>query len=137
MPYYRKPRVENRYNLTLQDIEKLKVVDSTLISILPFFIRDECVDPHFSRWYTTGIAGTESDRFHRTNNRFWIFIYDEGPVYPNQKFRFDIWICDDLYRYKFRKFFQKKDIKNENDMIIQEKFLGIVNQLIDTGILSK
>ena len=39
--------------------------------------------------------------------------------------------------YKFNQFFREKDIENDNDLLIQEKFLSKINELIDLGILSQ
>ena len=36
----------------------------------------------------------------------------------------------------FNKFYQQKDIDNEQDLEIQEKFLSKINELIDCGILA-
>ena len=35
--------------------------------------------------------------------------------------------------YEFNKFFDVKDIDNEQDLEIQEKFLAKINELIDCG----
>ena len=37
--------------------------------------------------------------------------------------------------YEFNKFFDVKDIDNEQDLEIQEKFLAKINELIDCGVL--
>lgn len=39
--------------------------------------------------------------------------------------------------YEFNQFFREKDIKDDNDLLIQEKFLSKINELIDLGILSQ
>lgn len=126
----RKPQVVNRYNLTIPKIRKLKVTDRDKIHP-PLFWRN----PLIKAWCVSGHAGTEKDREFGTDNGFWIGIYDiNAPAYAG-KFRVDFSSYGGMCGYKFRSFFNPKDIDNENDLLIQEKFLYTINHLIDIGVL--
>ena len=53
------------------------------------------------------------------------------------KFRVHLTSYGGMCSYKFNQFFREKDIQCDNDLRIQEKFLGKINELIDLGILSQ
>lgn len=127
----RKPLVKNKYNLTIKQLKKYKVVDRTHVG-LPFFWRNDVI----GAWCICGFAGTEADRRFGTWNEFWIGIYDEDAKAHAGKFRFYFSSYDGMCGYNFNQFFDKKDIDCENDMRIQEMFLEKINMLIDCGIIA-
>ena len=127
---HRKPKVENKYNLDIKKIKKLNVLDRTQFST-PLFWRNNAI----SAWCISGSAGTEKDHEFATDNGYWIGIYDEDAKAYAGKFRISFSTYGGMCGYEFNKFFQPKDIDNENDLKIQELFLEKINELIDLGIL--
>lgn len=118
----RKPTIENKYNLTVSQIKKLKIADRTKIQS-PLFWRNDVI----SAWCILK---------HVADNEFWLGVYDEdAPVYKG-KLRIDFTTYDGMCGYKFNQFFQEKDIESEADLKIQEMALDTINMLIDEGILS-
>lgn len=126
----RKPTVKNKYHLTISKIKKLRVTDRSQVCG-PLFVRNNVVDA----WCIHGSAGTKADRRFGTDNEFWIGIYDEDARAYKGKFRFDFSTYGGMCGYKFERFFQPQDIECENDLLIQERFLAKINELIDLGIL--
>lgn len=127
----RKSTVENKYNLTITKIRKLHIADRSKIC-RPMFWRNDVINA----WCISDSAGTKKDHEFCTDNGYWIGIYDEDAKAYAGRFRFNFSTYGGMCGYKFEKFFQKKDIENENDLLIQEKFLSKINELIDIGILS-
>ncbi|MBQ7764992.1 hypothetical protein IJ384_06485 [bacterium] len=120
----RKPNVENRYSLTIKDIKALKVGNRELVGP-PLFWWNNVI----SAWCILGVAGPCRE------NEFWIGIYTEDAPKYKGKFRFSITCFGGMCSYNFNKFFQPNDIEDEYDLIIQEKFLDKINELLDKGIL--
>lgn len=126
----RKPRVKNKYNLTISKIKKLKIKDRSQVCE-PLFCRNNVI----SAWCIHGHAGTDADVNFCTDNEFFIGVYDEdAPAYAG-KFRVSFDCYGGMCSYKFEKFFQPQDIGYLNDLLIQERFLEKINELLDKGIL--
>ncbi|HHU55930.1 MAG TPA: hypothetical protein GXZ48_04490 [Acholeplasmataceae bacterium] len=119
----RKPTVQNKYNLTVADIRKLKVRDRSKIKE-PLFWRNNVI----SAWCILK---------KYIDNEFWLRIYDEDAKAYGGKIRVSFDVLDGMYTYRFNQFFKEKDIENEMDLKIQELALETINQLIDEGILIK
>ena len=98
----RQPTVENKYDLTMAKIRKLKITDRSQIG-KPLFWRNDVI----GAWCIVG------------------------------KLRVHLTSYGGMCGYKFNQFFREKDIENDNDLLIQEKFLSKINELIDLGILSQ
>ena len=128
----RQPTVENKYNLTMAKIRKLKIVDRSQIG-KPLFWRNDVI----GAWCIVGSAGSDMDIRFGTDNEFWIGIYDDKAKAYAGKFRVHLMSYGGMCGYKFNQFFREKDIENDNDLLIQEKFLSKINELIDLGILSQ
>lgn len=128
----RQPTVENKYDLTMAKIRKLKVVDRTKVC-KPLFWRNDAI----SAWCIVGAAGSEMDIRFGTDNEFWIGIYDDNAKAYAGKLRVHLTSYGGMCSYKFNQFFREKDIQCDNDLRIQEKFLSKINELIDLGILSQ
>ena len=128
----RKPTVKNKYNLTMAKIRKLKIVDRSKVG-KPLFWRNDVI----GAWCIVGSAGNKMDVVFGTDNEFWIGIYDDNAKTYAGKFRVHLTSYGGLCSYKFNQFFREKDIQCDNDLRIQEKFLGKINELIDLGILSQ
>lgn len=110
------PRVENKYNLDFKDLKKLKLKDRTLIRE-PLFWRNENND----LWcYSKPIANGETE--------FWIRIKDNGKVAihcaANQN----------LYEYKFTKFFKLSEMNSIYELMLQEELLATINAFIEEGV---
>ena len=126
----RKPRVENKYNLNINKIKKLKIGDRSNISE-PLFWRNNVINA----WCISGSSGTDADHRFGTDDGYWIGIYDENAKSYAGKFRFNFTSYGGMCSYNFTSFYRSKDIENENDLRIQELFLEKINYLIDNGIL--
>ena len=117
----RKPTVKNKYNLTIAKARKLHIKDRSKVKS-PIFWRNDVI----SAWCIL-------KKFQ--DNEFWLGIYDEDAKAYAGKMRFDFTTYDGMCGYKFNKFFDHKEIENEQDLRIQELALETFNQLIDEGIL--
>lgn len=124
----RKPKIENRYNLKPADIKNLIVKDQSKIKE-PLFWRNNVINA----WCINRSIGTDADRRFCCDNEVWIGIYDK-PYYRHiVHFHTSCW--GGMGKYKFKEFFNMKEIENERDLETQEVLLQIVNQLLDEGIL--
>jgi hypothetical protein len=121
------PKVENRYNLTYSDVQKLKVRNRELIQEPLFYWNNQ-----ISAWCISEVSDTKW-----REDTFWIGIYTEdAPEYPGE-FRFYFTSYAGMCGYTFKYFYNPEEIETKYDLIIQEKFLTKINQLIDMGILAK
>lgn len=124
----RKPKVKNKYNLTIKKIKRLKVADRSQVHD-PLFWRNNII----GAWCISESVGNE---FMCDENEYWIGIYDwNAPAYAG-KFRISFSTYGGMCGYEFDKFFDEKDIDNEKDLEIQERFLAKINELIDCGVLT-
>ena len=128
----RKSKVDNKYNLTMAKIRKLKIADRSQIG-KPLFWRNDVI----GAWCIVGAAGSYMDVRFGTDNEFWIGIYDDNAKVYAGKLRGHVTSYGGMCGYEFNQFFREKDIKDDNDLLIQEKFLSKINELIDLGILSQ
>lgn len=124
----RKPKVKNKYNLTMKNINNLKVGDELKINE-PLFWRNNVV----SAWCISKDIGTDADKRYGTDNSFWIGIYDEP--YYGKRFHVKCYSFGGMCGYNFKKFYDEKEIENEIDLQTQEELLDTINHLIDEGIL--
>lgn len=137
---HRSPRTENKYNLNSKTIRSLKIVN-----------REELKDLGF--WYNSVICGwcfafEVGDGTCCSDNSFWLCVYDEKieNLYGTNKeikkqlkkantVDFSFGVYGSYSNYIIEKFYNPKDIKNENDLVIQEEFILKINELIDNGVL--
>lgn len=126
----RKPKVQNKYNLTMSDIRNLEIGDRTKIKE-PLFWRNHVI--HAWCISETTIK-TPNDSRYGTYNEYWIGIYDEDAK-NKRKLRVNCSALGGMCSYRFSTFFSKRDITSEQDLEIQEKLLAKINELIDEGIL--
>lgn len=112
----RGPRVENKYQLTIPKIKKLKVRKSENLKELGFWWNEAV-----KSWCVIEEAGDDS---------YWIGISEKG------KFKFTLDAYEGMCSYNFKEFFRPDDMENEWDLEIQEKFLSKINFLIDEGVLN-
>ena len=121
----RKPKVENKYNLTIDKIKKLKIGDRSKICE-PLFWRNNVI----SAWCITDSIGPY---FNETS--FWIGIYDEDAPSYKGKLRFSFETYGGMCGYNFNTFYNSRTIESDSDLRIQELFLEKVNLLLDEGVL--
>jgi hypothetical protein len=125
----RKPKVDNKYNLTINKIEKMKY-DREKIG-LPIFWRNDAV----GAWciLKNTIKSLEDDEYC-TYNEFWLGIYDDVGTYAG-KIEISVTSHGGMCKYNFNEFFNEADIENEMDLEIQELILKTINDLIDNNVL--
>lgn len=119
--------VDNKYNLTIPKIKKLRVINRERVKN-PVFWRNDVI----RAWCILESVGN-SDMCDETE--YWIGIYDEDAPSYSGKFRFDFTTYGGICGYSFTKFFQAEDIENNDDLEIQNRFLNKINYLIDEGLL--
>ena len=123
----RKPKVKNKYGLDIAAIKRLQVGDRSDIEALAFWHNDV-----IGAWCISEAACPA----HGLETTYWIGIYDiDAPHYAG-KFRFSFETYGGMCTYRFNRFFDYREIENEWDLIIQEKFLSKINELLDNGILA-
>lgn len=126
----REPKVENKYNLTVPKIRKLKVGSRTLASC-PLFWRNDVI----AAWCINATFGGATAIAAGAESSYWIGIYDEDAKAYAGKVRCHFSSYGGMCSYEFRDFFKPKDIDNLQDLELQESFLEKINELIDLGIL--
>lgn len=125
----RKPNVKNKYNLKPKDIQKSKVLNKEALMHAPFW-RNDVV----SAYCLSGGCG--KDYLGEYDMSYWIGFYDEdAPAYAG-KIRLELTSYGGMCGYDITKFFKESEIKNENDLRLQELLLTKINWLIDSGIIS-
>lgn len=117
----RKPKVRNKYNITLKDIRNMSVDRSKLEE--PLFWRNNVV----KAWCILGSVGNKR---YCTDSSYWIGVYDD----EKKKVTVDLSAYGGMAGYKIEKFYRWQDIENEQDLEIQELLLAKVNELIDKGV---
>lgn len=123
--------VKNKYNLTMAKIRRLKIADRSKVG-KPLFWRNDVIGAQC----IVGSVGSDMDIRFGTDNEFWIGIYDDNAKTYAGKFRVHLTSYGGMCDYKFNQFFREKGIENDNDLLIQEKFLSKINELIDCGVLA-
>lgn len=124
----RKPRVDNKYNLKPNDIEKAKILDYERLHKRPFW-RNNVVQA----WCLSG--GSGSGYFGGFMNNYWIGFYDEDANAYAGKIRLSCTALEDMCSYNFTRFYDYREIEHEIDLELQEKLLERINWLIDEGII--
>lgn len=133
----REPRVENRYSLTIEDIKNLKIGNRELIGPPLFYWNDIIY-----MWY---ILDFSEDIWDDTS--FWLGVFTEKTT-PEDKlganiheinfsneFAFNFSSHGGMCKYTFNTFYAPEEIPTEEHLVIQEKFLEKINELIDKGVL--
>lgn len=127
----RKPNVENKYNLKPKDITRAIILKPESLTKPPFW-RNNVVQA----WcLSESSAQSKKDWEYGTYNEYWIGFYDQDAKTHKGKIRLDVSAFGGMCNYKFNTFFNPKDIKHEDDLLIQEKLLARINWLIDEGIV--
>lgn len=124
----RKPNVPNKYNLTRNDLRHLAIIDRSQICE-PLFWRNNVIDA----WCISG--GSGKGLYSEWINSFWIGVYDKSAKAYAGKVKVDFSACEDMCSYNFEKFYAPEDIESDIDLAVQEKFLLVMNELLDKKIL--
>lgn len=112
----------------MKKVRQLQIVDESKVCE-PLFCRNNVVNA----WCISKDIRTDADKKYGTDNSFWIGIYDE--LYYGKRFHVKCYSFGGMCGYGFKKFFNEKEIENENDLKLQEELLDTINHLIDEGIL--
>lgn len=121
----RKPRVENKYHLKPNDIERAVVLDEKRMQNKPFY-RNDSINGYI---ISADTSHSREDYKRGTYNRFWVsFNY-------NNSVELSLYAYGDKFSYTLEEFFNPLDIRNEDDLEIQEKLLYIINWMIDEEII--
>jgi len=124
-----KTKVKNKYNLKPSDINKLVILDRSEID-------EACWRNNVIEAYVLSKRiGSIKDDFYGTTYEVWIGIYDENAKAYKNKVRYSCTSHDGMCDYKFKSFFNPKEIKNKNELKCQEFLLQTINELINIGIL--
>lgn len=125
----RKPKVENKYNLTPAIIRKLKVNRDKINE--NYFWRNDVI----SAWCLSENTSTcDKDYEFCTYNEYWLGVYDEDAKSYAGKIRVNFHAYGGMCSYNFKKFFNAQEIENDDDLKIQEMFIKKINELIDEGV---
>lgn len=121
--FMREPLIKNYFSLSIPIIRRMVVKNRALVAGPPFE-RNESIHA----WMIQKSIGEGE-----TLRLFWIAIYDTDAPSFTGKFRF--YFQKGKEKWKFDKFYNKKDLLIENDMMIQEMFLEQIYKLLDMEIL--
>lgn len=120
------PKVENKYNITILDIEKAKVNDLEKIKQKPFW-RNNLING----WCLSGdIIPYPLDKDGTYDLHWWIGIYEK-----DLSIKIHCTCYGGLCNYKFNEFYKKKQIKDKYDLQLQEQLLEKINWLLDEKII--
>lgn len=120
----------NKYKLTPTLIRHL-IPDRTMITKQPF-TRNNVINA----WMLTGdTAKNEIERTYGSYDEYWLGIYDKDAKAYAGKVRWCFSSAGGMCDYKVTRFLDPKQIENNDDLMIQVKFLTELNSLIDKGVL--
>jgi hypothetical protein len=126
----RKPTVKNKYNLIPSDINKFVLINLERLQQNPFW-RNNVIKAYCLSGTT---AQNASDEIYCAYNSYWIGFYDsDAPAFAG-KIKGEMSSYGGMCHYKPKKFFDFSEIDCEIDLLIQEKFLKILNWLLDENI---
>ena len=112
----RKPKIENKYNIRPEDLNRAEVIDRDRITRAPFWRNDL-----IKAWCLS---------------EYWICFYDvDAPTAKAGKVTSECSSYGGECTYKFKDFYKMKDIDNDTDLRLQELFLEQINWLIDSRII--
>lgn len=125
----RKPRVENKYNLKLKDLENAVILDYDRLHQSPFWRNDV-----IQAWCLTG--GSGKGFYDDWMDSYWIGFYDKDAKEYAGKIKLSCSSMEDMCNYNFERFYDYAEIENEIDLELQEKLLERINWLIDEKIIT-
>lgn len=123
----RKPKIKNKYKLTVKDIEKFIVIDVEKLKTRCWrnnVINAWCYSKGFGKGYLAN---------HMSS--IWIGFYDKP--YYGKYVRVSCDCMEDMCSYNFNKFFDYREIENEYDLLSQEAILEFANWLLDEKVCKR
>ena len=125
----RQPTVQNKYNLTVAKLKELKCNRNKITT--EHFWRNNVINA----WcISANTCKTRADDEFGTYNEYWVGVYDEDAKSYAGKIRVTFSAYGGMCHYKFKNFFDAKEIENDLDLRIQEMFIEKMNQLLDEGV---
>lgn len=123
----RNPKVENKYSLTIKDIENFILVDLEKLKTRCW--RSNVVDA----WcYSKGFG---SGYFDMYESDVWIGFYDKE--YNGKLINVNCSCGEGMMSYDFNEFYNYKEIENEFDLLSQEAVLEFANWLLDEKVCKR
>lgn len=124
----REPSVENKYHLTVSRIRALRVKDRSRLGEAGLRREGAC-------WWIYECAGERDDYLYDTYDTFRLSVYDDDAPEHGGEVQFAFWTYAGISKYEFENFFEPETCGSVAHLEIQEKFLKLVNRLIDMGAL--
>lgn len=121
--------VLNKYNLSVSDIPRLKVINEDKLSE-PLFWRNNIINA----WCISKSIGSNADKQYCTDNEIWLGIYDKP--YYGHRVHFHVSAYGGMCKYSFDRFYDPSEIETEMDFKTHEECLRILNKLLDDKILA-
>ncbi len=128
---YKKPRVENKYHLTMGDIKSAKIINWERLNQKPF-IRNDVIGCYYLRENTNPSKFEESIGDY---SEYCIRFYPPTKENPNGRVTVKCERLGGVHQYRFNYFYNRSNIHNRRDLEIQEKLLKRLNWLIDEKII--
>lgn len=129
---HREPTVENKYNLTVVKVRKLRLLVQREKLEKYGFWRNTVIDA----WCLSGKCNPRPrDSYETFADSYWIGFYDEDAKHYAGKTRVTFDSFGGMCSYKFNKFYNPNDIDYDVDLKIQEMFLKTINNLIDKKVI--
>ena len=97
----RKPRIENKYNLTMSNCRNLELINREKMERK--FWRNNVINAYCLSGNT---AKNNKDHEYGTYSEYWIGVYDK-----DDKIKIDFSSYGGMCGYKFKEFYNPKDIK--------------------------
>ena len=121
----------NKYALTPKLVRRL-VPDRAKITEKPFW-RNDVIDA----WCISGnTAKSSDDEIYGSYDEYWLGVYDTDAKAYAGKVRFYFTCWGGMGSYNITSFLNPKEIQNSDDLMVQVKFLTVINSLIENGTLS-
>lgn len=123
----RLPTINNKYNLTPKDVERIVLLDSDIIKKQS----NAYYNPTIKAWYVVdNTAKSVRDYDFNTYLEGCLKIYDDINKKPTLDF-----YRRGAYKLKFNNFFDLDEIKTESQLEIQERIMALINELLDQKII--
>lgn len=116
---------ENIYNLQPSNIKKLKILNWERLKQRTW--KNNAMKN--GTWYCH-LEGVGKGLYGEPINEFWIGFNED-----NDKIDFHYTVWEGMGNYKFKKFYDQKEIENKYDAEIQSRSLAWLNKMICEGIL--
>ena len=122
-------KYENKYNLKPKDIEHAIVLNLQALHDKPFWYNNVV-----KAWCLSG--GSGKGLYGGYEYEYWIGFYDEDAPAHAGKIKVHCSSYEGMCTYKFKEFFNSKEISNLYELQLQQELLRVINKLIDSKIIS-